>query len=308
MTWHNQEVFSKGMSMSIKQRALLLVNRQARRGQENITVAIQQLTRLGFDLIEETTAHPDQLSDVIRQHHDRVDLVIIGGGDGTLNAAIAGLIDTQLPLGILPLGTANDLARTLNIPTHIPTACAIIAARNVDRIDIGQVNDRYFFNVASFGLSVEITQRLTQEAKRRWGIFAYGFAAIQALWSSRPFSAEIRTEEGTTTVKTIHVAVGNGLYYGGGLAVAQDATIHDDRLDLYSLEINHWWHLLRLLPNIYRGRHHILPFVHSQQGRAFTITTRRPRPINTDGEITTATPAHFKVLPKAIQILLPVKF
>ena len=308
MTWHNQEVFSRGMSMSIKQRALLLVNRQARRGQENITVAIQQLTRLGFDLIEETTAHPDQLSDVIRQHHDRVDLVIIGGGDGTLNAAIAGLIDTQLPLGILPLGTANDLARTLNIPTHIPTACAVIAARNVDRIDIGQVNDRYFFNVASFGLSVEITQRLTQQAKRRWGIFAYGLAAIQALWSSRPFSAEIRTEEGTTTVKTIHVAVGNGLYYGGGLAVAQDATIHDDRLDLYSLEINHWWHLLRLLPNIYRGRHHILPFVHSQQGRAFTITTRRPRPINTDGEITTATPAHFKVLPKAIQILLPVKF
>lgn len=296
------------MSMSIKQRALLLVNRQARRGQQNITVAIQQLTRLGFDLIEETTAHPDQLSELIRQHHDRVDLVIIGGGDGTLNAAIAGLIDTQLPLGILPLGTANDLARTLNIPTHIPTACAVIAARNVDQIDIGQVNDRYFFNVASFGLSVEITQRLTQQAKRRWGIFAYGFAAIQALWSSRPFSAEIHAEDGVTRVKTIHVAVGNGLYYGGGLAVAQDASIHDDRLDLYSLEINHWWHLLRLLPNLYRGRHHILPFVHSQQGRSFTIITSRPRPINTDGEITTTTPAHFKVHPKALRILLPVKF
>ena len=296
------------MSMGIKQRALLLVNRQARRGQQNITIAIEQLTRLGFELVEETTAHPDQLSELIRQHHDRVDLVIIGGGDGTLNAAIAGLIDTQLPLGILPLGTANDLARTLNIPTHIPTACAVIAGRNVDRIDIGQVNDCYFFNVASFGLSVEITQRLTQQSKRRWGIFAYGFAAIQALWKSRPFTAEIHTEDGITTVKTIHVAVGNGLYYGGGLAVAQGATIHDDRLDLYSLEINRWWHLLRLLPNLYRGRHHILPFVHSQQGRAFTITTSRPRPINTDGEITTATPAHFKVLPQAIRVLLPVKF
>ena len=294
--------------MGIKHRALLLVNRQARRGQQNITIAIEQLTRLGVELVEETTAHPDQLSELIRQHHDRVDLVIIGGGDGTLNAAIAGLIDTQLPLGILPLGTANDLARTLNIPTHIPTACAVIAGRNVDRIDIGQVNDCYFFNVASFGLSVEITQCLTQQSKRRWGIFAYGFAAIQALWKSRPFTAEIHTEDGITTVKTIHVAVGNGLYYGGGLAVAQDATIHDDRLDLYSLEINRWWHLLRLLPNLYRGRHHILPFVHSQQGRAFTITTIRPRPINTDGEIITATPAHFKVLPQAIRILLPVKF
>jgi diacylglycerol kinase (ATP) len=293
----------------MKQRALLLVNRQSRRGQQNIKLAIQQLTQFGFDLIEETTEHPEQLSSVIRDYYDRVDLVIIGGGDGTLNAAIPGLLDTQLPLGILPLGTANDLARTLKIPANIPEACQIIARRNVDRIDLGQVNDRYFFNVASFGLSVDITERLTQQAKRRWGVLAYGFAALQALWQSRPFTAEIHT--GTdlntviTTVKTIQVAVGNGLYYGGGLAVAQDATIHDERLDLYSLEISRWWQSIKLLPALYKGRHHLLQFVHAQQGSEFTIITHRPYPINTDGEITTTTPAHFKVLPKALPVLLP---
>ncbi len=293
----------------MRQRALLLVNRQSRRGQQNSAIAIQSLTQFGFDLIEETTEQPEQLSSLIRDYRDRVDLVIIGGGDGTLNAAIPGLLDTQLPLGILPLGTANDLARTLKIPPNITEACHIIARRNVDRIDLGQVNDRYFFNVASFGLSVDITERLTQQAKRRWGVLAYGFAALQALWQSRPFTAEIHTGTDNnaviTTVKTIQVAVGNGLYYGGGLAVAQDATIHDERLDLYSLEISRWWQSIKLLPALYKGRHHLLQFVHAQQGSEFTIITQRPYPINTDGEITTTTPAHFKVLPKALPVLLP---
>jgi diacylglycerol kinase (ATP) len=291
--------------VGMRQRALLLVNRQSRRGQQNIAIAIHHLSQFGFDLIEETTEQPEQLSRVIRDYRDRVDLVIIGGGDGTLNAAIPGLLDTQLPLGILPLGTANDLARTLKIPANITEACQIIAYRNVDRIDLGQVNDRYFFNVASFGLSVDITERLTQQAKRRWGILAYAFAALQALWQSRPFTAEIHTGHDSITVKTIQVAVGNGLYYGGGLAVAQDATIHDERLDLYSLEISRWWQSIKLLPALYKGRHHLLQFVHAQQGSEFTIITQRPYPINTDGEITTTTPAHFTVLPKALPVLLP---
>jgi diacylglycerol kinase (ATP) len=289
----------------MKQRALLLVNRHARRGQQNIDLAIGHLKRLGFELLEETTEHPGQLSQVIRDYHDRVDLVIIGGGDGTLNAAIGGLLDTQLPLGILPLGTANDLARTLKIPNGMLEACQVIASRNVSRIDLGKVNDRYFFNVASFGLSVDITQRLTQQAKRRWGVLAYAIAALSALWQSRPFRAEIHAGDQITQVKAIQVAVGNGLYYGGGLAVAQGATIDDERLDLYSLEVSRWWHLIKLIPAMYQGRHHLLKYVHSQQGSEFTVITRRPYPINTDGEITTETPAHFQVIPKAIAVLLP---
>ncbi|MHC5722287.1 MAG: diacylglycerol kinase family protein, partial [Nostoc sp.] len=91
------------------------------------------------------------------------ELVIIGGGDGTLNAAVDALVDTQLPLGILPLGTANDLARTLEIPNSLSEACKIIAYRNLHRIDLGWVNGKHFFNVASLGLSVKITERLTKE-------------------------------------------------------------------------------------------------------------------------------------------------
>ena len=289
----------------MSQRALLLVNRHARHGQNRITEAIKQLKKLGFDLQEESMDNPQQLPELIRRYQNRVDLVIIGGGDGTLNAAADALVETQLPLGILPLGTANDLARTLEIPDSLPEACKIIAQGQLRRIDLGWVNGKHFFNVASMGLSVQITERLTKETKRRWGVFAYAITALQALWKARPFRAEIRIEGESIRVKTVQIAVGNGRYYGGGMAVAHDATIDDRRLDLYSLELKHWWQIIALLPAMRGGRHTDFPGVRALRGQEIQVYTNKPRPINTDGEITTYTPADFRVIPQALAVLVP---
>ena len=286
-------------------RALLLVNRHARHGKNHLSTAIDHLQTLGLELIEESIKDPKHLPDVIRRYQHQVDLVIVGGGDGTLNAAVDGLIDTQLPLGILPLGTANDLARTLNIPTSLPEACEIIAKGQVQRIDLGWVNGKHFFNVASLGLSVQITQRLTKQVKRRWGVLAYAFAAIQVIWQARPFRAEIRLNGTSIPVKTIQIAVGNGRYYGGGMTVVHDATIDDQRLDLYSMELRHWWQTITLLPAMRRGRYNAGSGVRTLRGQEFEVYTRRPRPINTDGEITTYTPAQFRVIPSALAVLVP---
>ncbi|OUL20897.1 lipid kinase [Nostoc sp. 106C] len=286
-------------------RALLLVNHHARQGKKRLTEAIECLKKSGFDLIEESTEHPNRLTEIIRHYRDQVDLVIVGGGDGTLNAAVDALVDTQLPLGILPLGTANDLARTLGIPNSLTEACTIIATGEQRRIDLGRVNGKHFFNVASMGLSVKITERLTKEVKRRWGVFAYLATALQVMWESRPFSAEIRINGESIHVRTVQIAVGNGRYYGGGMAVAHDATIDDQRLDLYSLEINHWWQIIPLLPAMRQGRHIKWREVRALQGQEMEVYTRKPRPINTDGEITTYTPAHFHVIPKAVTVFVP---
>lgn len=286
-------------------RALLLINRHARQGQKSLTEAIECLKTSGFDLIEESTEHPDRLTETILRYRERVDIVIVGGGDGTLNAAVDALIDTQLPLGILPLGTANDLARTLGIPNSLTEACKIIATGEQRRIDLGRVNGKHFFNVASMGLSVKITERLTKEVKRRWGVFAYLATALQVIWESRPFSAEIRVNGESIRVRTVQIAVGNGRYYGGGMAVAHDAAIDDQRLDLYSLEINHWWQIIPLLPAMRQGRHIKWREVRALQGQEMEVYTRKPRPINTDGEITTYTPAHFYVIPKAVAVFVP---
>ncbi len=289
------------------QKALLLVNRHARRGKTALAEAIDLLKNLDLVLIEESTNHPRQLSNLIRSYQDQVDLVIIGGGDGTLNAAIDGLIETKLPLGILPLGTANDLARTLGIPTSLPEACQVIAKGQVKQIDVGRVNDKYFFNVASLGLSVQITQNLTKEAKRRWGVLAYAATTLRVIWQSRPFRAEILLAGETLRVRTIQIAIGNGRHYGGGMVVAEDAAIDDQRLDLYSLETKQWWQILALLPTMRQGNHAMLPGVRVLQGQEITINTFRPRPINTDGEITTHTPAKFSVIPKALAVFVSPK-
>ena len=286
------------------QKALLLVNRHARRGQVALVDAINFLKELGLVLIEESSDHPGQLSNLIRSYQDKVDLVIIGGGDGTLNAAIEGLIATRLPFGILPLGTANDLARTLGIPNDLSQACQVIARGVTKQIDVGKVNDKYFFNVASLGLSVQITQKLTKEAKRRWGLLAYAATTLQVIWQSRPFRAEILTPGAALRVRTIQIAVGNGRHYGGGMVIAQDAAIDDQRLDLYSLETKQWWQILALLPTMRKGNHAMLPGVRALQGQEFEIRTSRPRSINTDGEITTHTPAKFSVIPKALAVFV----
>jgi diacylglycerol kinase (ATP) len=286
-------------------KALLLVNQHSRKGQNLLSQATVKLQALGFDLIVESTNRADEISDTIRRHQNQVELVIIGGGDGTLNCAIEGLIDTKLPLGILPMGTANDLARTLEIPTDLSAACQVIASGKIRLIDLGWVNGQHFFNVASLGLSVQITQRLTKDVKQRWGVLAYAFTALQTIWESRPFRAEIKVNNQSFHVKTIQIAIGNGRYYGGGMTVAEDATIDDRRLDLYSLETKNWWEIIALLPAMRQGNHNSWPNVRALHAQEIEINTSKRRPINTDGEITTQTPAKFRVIPQALAVIAP---
>lgn len=288
-------------------RALLSINSHARNGKESLNEAVTRLENLGFELVIKPDLKPDQLSELIYQSQHQVDLVIVGGGDGTINAVAGALLKTKLPLGILPLGTANDLARTLGIAESIDEAARIIASGNLRQIDLGSVNDKYFFNVASLGLSVKITQNLSKGAKRRWGVLAYIFTAIKVIYKTRPFRAEIRYNDQSIKVKTIQIAVGNGRYYGGGMTVADDAEIDDQQLDLYSLEIKHWWQTVPLIWKLRGGKHQQASGIRTLQGQQIEVYTRKPQKINTDGEITTSTPASFRVIPKAISVFVPLE-
>jgi YegS/Rv2252/BmrU family lipid kinase len=285
--------------------ALLLLNPNARRGSEPIDDALKLLRDSGIRLIEPATHDRKEISTAITWYADEVDMVIVGGGDGSLNAAAPGLVETGLPLGILPLGTANDLARTLAIPFTVVDAAQVIIDGETRALDLGIVNDHYFFNVASIGFSAKLARVLTSDAKRRFGKLGYALSAMKLVSQSRSFSAEIEHDGHVDKVRTLQISVGSGRYYGGGLAVAENAEPDDGRLDVYSLEIGHWTELLALLPALKSGTQKRSKNVRTFGTTELTVRTGRPLDVNADGELLTTTPARFGLRPRAVTAFVP---
>jgi YegS/Rv2252/BmrU family lipid kinase len=244
----------------------------------------------------------EKLSPLIVERREDSDLVVLGGGDGTINAAARGLVEAQIPLGILPLGTANDLARTLGIPEDLEEATQIIIDGNRRRIDLGEVNGALFFNVASIGLSADLASELTSDMKKKFGKIGYALAAVSVLLRATPFRATIESERAKARALTLQIAIGNGLFYGGGMAIERDAKIDDGTLDLYSLEMRRAWKLALMAKAFRFGDHGAWREVRVDHAQEFHIRTRRRHPINADGELVSHTPAHFRILPKAIEV------
>lgn len=290
---------------SIRERALLLAILSPNQSRKRLSEAIGYLQRSGLDVIAEYPEQPQDICELIQSHQDEVDLVIIAGGDATLNAGVDAVIDTKLPLGILPLGNSNDLAKTLGIPINLNQACKIIIEGDVRHVDLGCVNGKHFFNFASIGLNVNITQKLTKKAKLRWGIFSYLSAAIQAILKARPLVVKISPNK--PVVQAAQIVIGNSCYYGGSRAVLDNARIDDQQLDCYLLRMESWWQIFSLLPVIRSGGFLDSPHVQALQTRQIRIDTGKPCPINTDGEITIYTPATFRVIPKALPVLVAAK-
>jgi diacylglycerol kinase (ATP) len=289
-------------------RALLLINNKSRSGSADVHEGIDRLRNRGIDVVETKPEHCGQFPDLIRKYRDHVDCVIVGGGDGSMNAAAAALVETGLPLGVLPMGTANDLARTLNIPVDIEQAFDIIADGIIHRIDLGCINGRYFFNVANIGLGVRVKRYLSADLKRRWGVFSYAHSLIKAIRSFQPFHAEITCDGRHRRVRTIQIAVGNGRYYGGGMTVAEQASIDDDQFFLYSLDPLSLWEMLKFAPAFRTGRFENQSPVYLDQGRTIEISTRKPMPVTADGELITSTPAKFSMQSRAIAVFVPTDY
>lgn len=289
----------------IRLRALLLINRESRQGEANAQTAVEHLVARDVDVVEGRFDEPDDVPAEIRRYAEDVDVVVLGGGDGTLNLACKAMLECGKPMAVLPLGTANDFARTLLIPTDLAAACDNVVDGIDHGIDLGQCNDIYFLNVASIGLAVRACEYRSDAAKKWLGSLGYASNVFSAVRDTEPFTAEVRFEGRSERLDSIQIAVGNGRYFGGGMAVSSDAALDDGRLDLYSLKPQPLRSLLAMLPGLMRGPHKTMQGVQLFEGKEFEIRTREPMDINTDGEILTATPAMFRVLPRALTVKVP---
>lgn len=292
--------------MPVERHALLLANPKARSGASNdVDAAREILERGGLKVTLELPEHIEDLRSHILAHRGDVDCVVLAGGDGTLNAAVSAIERIQVPFGIIPLGTGNDLARTLGLPKSASAAAQIVVEDHHQAIDVGTVNGRPFFNVASMGLSARLADRLDASLKRRWGRLAYALMGLRVLLKARPFRAEITDRSGRREVKTLQIAVGNGRHYGGGNVIEETAAVDDARLDLYSLELGNILKLALMFRSFRYGRHGLWSEVRTDRGARFEVRATPPQTINADGDIIARTPARFKVHPAAVRVYTP---
>lgn len=286
-------------------RALLIVNRKCRQGSSDLSAIIAALAEQGVEVEVEYPEGIQHSASLIRGRGAELDLIILGGGDGTLRSAIKPVLESGRPLGVLPLGTANDLARSLGIPQDPVAAARAIAGGLEHRIDLGRVNGHYFFNASNIGVGVGVTRALSYALKQRWGPLSYARALWVAARQSRPFSAQIVCDGKEHYVRSVQITVGNGRFYGGGMTVHAEAALDDQRLDVYSLRPQSMWRLGKLLPALRRGTYEGRDQVDTFKGRRIKIRTSRPRMINADGELVSRTPADYEVIPAALTLMVP---
>lgn len=287
-------------------RALMVLNPGSRQGSDaDLNDGVERLRASGIAVEQVESQSPEQTCNLIREYCDKTDLLIIGGGDGTVSSCARVIHECGLPFAILPLGTANDLARSLGIGS-VAQAFEVIEAGHAADIDLGVVNGHYFFNVANLGLGVRVTNALTPEVKKRWGVLSYLKALSDALARHDQFRVTIDTDGRRHTMRSIQLAVGNGRFYGGGNVVDQGATIDDNLLHLYSLRPQRLWELLTLAPLLRGGRHDLARRVFTEEGSCILINTRPSgMSIHADGEPVTQTPAEFSVISPALTALVP---
>ena len=295
------------------QGAALIVNTRSRSGERAFFEAIDRLEELGVRLgatypVRDPVRLPETVREVLHEGSGHR-LLILGGGDGSVSSVVDFLAHRDVVLGLLPLGTANDFARTLGIPAEVEKACETIAEGKVVDVDLGLAGDNYYVNVASIGLGVEATQALSPWLKKGVGPLAYPVAAVRAFLRHEPFSARLTFPEGDHEAvefgRLLQVAVGNGRFYGGGMVVAPQSGIDDRRLDSYAIEMGRHRDLIGVARYLKSGdfiRNESVGHFRTQRVR---LETEPDLPINIDGELVARTPQGFSVARNALKVIVP---
>jgi diacylglycerol kinase (ATP) len=245
----------------------------------------------------------------------REGLLIVAGGDGTINDVVNGIGRAGFPegvtLGILPAGTGNDLAATLCIPEDPELAEEVIRQNRERRLDVARVRsegigERFFINVATGGLGAEISDANDEELKQRWGKLSYLRASLEVARNFDVRELTIYLDGEGHQVKAVNIAVGNCRYTGGGWPATPMANPEDGLLDVVVIETLGIGALLELAPAVLEESNYLdsdgVLFVRAKEIR---IETQPPGlEFTADGEVIGNEPAQFSVLPRALRVIV----
>jgi len=294
-----------------KTRARVICNPLSAGGSYEPDEIREELEGLEVEWIQ--TEGPEDAIEAAEEWHEG--LLLVAGGDGTINDVVNGLGRAGFPegvtLGILPAGTGNDLAATLCIPEDHALAEDVIRQNRERKLDVASVRsegigERFFINVATGGLGAEISDANDEELKKRWGKLSYLRASLEVARNFDVRELTLYLDGEGRQVKAVNIAVGNCRYTGGGWPATPKANPEDGLLDVVVIEALGMADLLNLAPAVlaetgYLDRDGVL-FVRAKE---IQVETRPPGlEFTADGEVIGNEPAQFSVLPQALKIIV----
>ena len=229
---------------------------------------------------------------------------VVMSGDGLIGAVGGAMAGSETPLGIVPGGRGNDLARVLGIPDDPEGAVEVLAAGHTRRIDVGEANGKRFLGIASAGFESE-ANRIANETKFLRGNLVYAYAALRTLLRWKPARFTVRVDDERIRFTGYSVSAANSQAYGGGMFIAPDAELDDGELDIVVVGEVGKLRFLGNLPKVFKGTH-----VEEDEVRVFRaphleLSASRPLAVYADGEHLTDLPASVRLLPRALSVLVP---
>ncbi|WP_229401823.1 diacylglycerol/lipid kinase family protein [Micromonospora okii] len=294
-----------GAAIRQRRRAALVVNARSRRGRRLYEHARNRLAEAGFDLLGCYPA--DRPGELERALADALalgpDLLVAGGGDGTQSAAARLLAHRDVALGLLPLGTTNNFARTLGLPLHLDAAVAVLAEGKVIDVDLGLAGDVPFANHVGVGLSADIMLRTPPALKRVTGRLAYPVTALALLARHRALRATVRAGDETHEFHTHQLYVANGGFHAGR-PITADTDADDRLLVAYPVGGPTRRGLLRdTARNAATGARRTLAETPFLAVGELWLTTDRPARVEVDGELCGRTPIRIGLAANALRVM-----
>lgn len=234
-----------------------------------------------------TTKKPGEAIYIAKEQSKNHDIIVAVGGDGTVNEVATGLIDNNGGvLGIIPGGTGNDMARSLDIPMEPIEALEVLCKGYKRNMNIGSVNGSYFLNISSIGFDAEVVKNNINIKKKIKSGFSYAISVIYTLFSFKRKRLEINIDGEILNDNVYLLAVGNGKYYGGGMKILPMAKIDDGYLDICIVSNLNKLKLLFLFPTIFKGNHiKFTKHVQIYRGKNIKVKSKENLHLNIDGEI-----------------------
>jgi YegS/Rv2252/BmrU family lipid kinase len=240
-----------------------------------------------------------------------IDALAVYGGDGTLREAISGLIGSEIPLVILPGGSANVMATELGIPSDLKEACTLLSHGSLETktIDVGQFDKRYFIVGISLGFEADVVKGADRETKNKIGIFAYLLSAVAALKKTKRTVYHLKIDGQEHEVQGLTCIITNTGNLGfSNISFDKHIDVSDGFLDVIVVrKVNLSLFKLMVVTLLKRERPDNLELMEHWQGKDISVSSSPKQTVQCDGEVLEKIPLHIKIIPGAIKVLVPKK-